>query len=72
MTEMQIQYLGNDSVWETEEHLSRRLLGNHKEVNTGCYRKRRVLCEPFSSSLGILIGVMELPGIISHCVILSS
>ena len=36
---MQIQYLGNEIVRETEYNLNRRLLGNHKKVNKRCSRK---------------------------------
>ena len=53
-----------------EDNLNRRLLGNHKDFNKGCSRKIRVPCGNFPSHFRVLLAVMDLPGIISHCVIL--
>ena len=39
VTDMQIQDLVNETVGEIQYNLNRRLLGNHREVNKGCYRK---------------------------------
>ena len=38
---MEIEDLRNECVRETADHLNRRILGNHKEVNKGCYRKNK-------------------------------
>ena len=72
VTVTEIDNLRNDCIRETEDDLNRRLLRNHKEVNKGCSRKRRVLCGPFSSRFGKLLAMMELSSIISHCAIVLS
>ena len=41
VTATKIEYLRNECVREMEDHLNRRLLGNYKEVNKGCYRKNK-------------------------------
>ena len=41
VTVMEIDYLRNECVKETEDNLNRRLIRNHKEVNKGCSRKNR-------------------------------
>ena len=66
---MEIDYFGNECVRETEEELNKRLLQNHKEVNKGCSKNRRVLCGPFSSHFGMLLAMMEISGIIVYCAI---
>ena len=40
---------------ERDDNLNRILLQNHKEVNKGCSRKKRVLCGHFSSHFGKLL-----------------
>ena len=41
VTAKKIEDLRNGCVREMEDHLNRRLLGNYKEVNKGCYRKKK-------------------------------
>ena len=72
MNVMEIDDLRNECMRETEEDINRRLIRNHKVVNKGCSRKRRVLCGPFSSHFEKLLAMMELSGIISHCSIVLS
>ena len=67
-----IEDLRYECVRETEDHLNRRLLGNHKEINKGCYRKKRFQCGNLPYCFGILLAVMELPDIIAYCVIVLS
>ena len=55
MTETQIKYFGNESIGEMEDNLNRRLIGNHKEVNTGCSIKKKSPMWEFYSCFGILI-----------------
>ena len=41
VTVMDIDYLRNDCMGETEDDINRRLLQNHEEVNKGCSRKKK-------------------------------
>ena len=72
MTVMEIEDLQNECVRETEDHLYRILIGNRKEANKGCSIKIISLCGHFPSRFGVLLVVMELYGIIAHCVIVLS
>ena len=71
-TVMEIDNIQNECMREMEDDLNRILLQNHKDVNKGCYLKKRVLCGPFSSHFGKLLAMMELSGIIAHCDIVLS
>ena len=51
MTEMQIQYLVNETDGETEYNLNRKLISNHKKVNKGCSRKYESFVDIFSPVL---------------------
>ena len=53
VTVMEIDDLRNECVMETEDHLNRRLLGNHYEVNK-VYSRKKV-----SLNLGLFIPVLE-------------
>ena len=72
VTMMEVEDLLNECVRETEGSLNNRLIGNHKEVNKGCYRKIIFICGNSSSCFGIFLVLMELFSIISHCIIVSN
>ena len=72
MTVMDIGYLRNECMRETQEDIKRRLLQNHDVVTKGCSRKRRVLCGPIPSHFGKLLAMMELFHIIARCAIMLS
>ena len=72
VTVMEKDELRNECMREMEEDINRRLLRNHEVVNKGCSRKRIFLCGNFPSHFETLLAMMELSGIIAHCVIVFS
>ena len=72
VTVIEIDDLRNECMRETEEYINRRLLQNHEVLNKVCSRKRRVLCEPFSSHLETFLAMMDISVKIARCTILVS
>ena len=69
---MEIDDFRNECVREMEDDLNKRLLQNHKEVNKGCYQKKKSPVRAFSSHFGKFLAMMDLSGIIAHFVIVFS